>query len=83
MGNPLCTNAGTKAVGPGRLVTLTPARKHALTNKNPGSWKSQGYPHPKSTPLTSRAEVVQQVDQLFGAHCACDKTWLAYRYCSV
>ena len=36
-GNPDATNAGTKAVGPGKHSTSIPACTQARTNKNPGS----------------------------------------------
>ena len=36
-GNPDATNAGTKAVAPGRHSTVTPLRRHSLTKRNPGS----------------------------------------------
>ena len=37
LGNPEATNAGTKAVAPGRHSTSTPWRTHSRTNMNPGS----------------------------------------------
>ena len=36
-GNPDATNAGTKAVAPGRHSTVTSLRRHSLTKRNPGS----------------------------------------------
>ena len=37
LGSPEFTNAGTKAVAPGKHSIAIPSSTHALVNKNPGS----------------------------------------------
>ena len=81
-GNPEATNAGTKAVAPGRHCTVTPRATQALTNINPGS-EMPGVPASDMSAITSPAAI--RAAKASAVWCSlnlwCDTNWFLISKC--